>query len=240
MLERLGLRKRRPDDLVQLVPEIDPAAAALIRAVAPYTMSGPERIWSLISSVRHVVRAGIPGEVIECGVWRGGNLIVAAEVLRALGERRVIRGYDTFAGMSEPTVEDVSFTGGVAASRWSQTVKDDHSEWSYSPIEEVSANVARFVPDTDVRLIKGKCEETLKVEENLPETVAVLRLDTDWYESTLVELEVLWPRLSPGGILIVDDYGHWGGSRKAVDEYFAGRPVFLSRVDYTARLVIKS
>lgn len=239
LLERLGLRKRRQVDLARLIPESDEAARSLIKAVAPYTMGSPERIWSLISSVRHVVRAGIEGDVVECGVWKGGNLIVAAQVLRELGADRTLWGYDTYAGMSEPTEKDVSFSGGVAAAKWGSTVIGDHSEWAYSPIEEVTANVQRVVPGAMPRLIKGKCEETLRVAENLPEKISVLRLDTDWYESTKTELEVLYPRLSPGGILIIDDYGHWGGSREAVDEYLADRPVFLARIDYTARLMIK-
>jgi hypothetical protein len=85
----------------------------------------------------------------------------------------------------------------------------------------------------------GRVEETLP--QAAPDEIAILRLDTDWYESTRHELEHLYPRLSVGGILIIDDYGHWQGARKAVDEYFAGRSpaVFLNRVDYTCRLVVK-
>jgi len=68
----------------------------------------------------------------------------------------------------------------------------------------------------------------------------VLRLDTDWYESTRLELELLYPRLVAGGIISIDDYGYWRGARPAVDEYFAGRRPFLHRIDYTGRLLVKS
>lgn len=90
-----------------------------------------------------------------------------------------------------------------------------------------------------MHFIKGKVEDTLRDERNLPEKIAVLRLDTDWYESTKVELEVLYPRLRPGGVLIIDDYGYWQGARKAVDEYFADRPVLLHRIDHTCRVMVK-
>ena len=90
--------------------------------------------------------------------------------------------------------------------------------------------------------IPGLVEETLDSEREIPENLAILRLDTDWYESTLKELEVLYPRLSPGGVLIIDDYGHFTGARKAVDEYFRGRneSVLLHRSDYTGRVLIKN
>jgi O-methyltransferase len=90
-----------------------------------------------------------------------------------------------------------------------------------------------------VRLVKGKVEDT--VPKNAPEKIALLRLDTDWYESTRRELVHLFPRLVPGGVLIIDDYGHWQGARKAVDEYIAGNQVkiLLNRVDYTGRIGVK-
>jgi predicted O-methyltransferase YrrM len=91
-----------------------------------------------------------------------------------------------------------------------------------------------------VRFVEGDVVQSLKIESNLPESISVLRLDTDWYESTRAELEVLYPRLSPGGVLIIDDYGHWGGAKKAVDEYFRGRPKpLLQYTDYTGRMGVK-
>jgi hypothetical protein len=85
---------------------------------------------------------------------------------------------------------------------------------------------------------QGMVEDTLK-NEPLPERIAILRLDTDFYESTKIELELLYPRLAPGGVLIVDDYGLWQGSKKAVDEYFGDKPPLLMPIDYTARYAIK-
>ena len=91
------------------------------------------------------------------------------------------------------------------------------------------------------QFVKGKVENTLLKEENLPKKISFLRLDTDFYESTKKELEILFPRLEKKGILIVDDYGHWKGSKKAVDEYFAfdKKFKFFHRIDYASRLYIK-
>jgi hypothetical protein len=94
-------------------------------------------------------------------------------------------------------------------------------------------------PQNRVRFIKGRVEETVPGEA--PEQIALLRLDTDWYESTQHELEYLFPRLAPGGVLILDDYGHWAGARKAVDDYIALHklPLLLCRIDMSGRIAIK-
>ena len=91
----------------------------------------------------------------------------------------------------------------------------------------------------DIYFIKGKVEETLNVKQNIPDKISLLRLDTDWYSSTKKELEVLYEKVSPGGVIIIDDYGHWGGAKKAVDEFFKGKYVWMHYVDYACRLIIK-
>lgn len=85
---------------------------------------------------------------------------------------------------------------------------------------------------SQVILIEGDVLETLVKTQNIPGKISVLRLDTDWYESTKKELEVLYPKLAVGGVLMIDDYGYWGGAKKAVDEYFADIPrPFLQYTD---------
>jgi O-methyltransferase len=207
---------------------------ALCRAVNGYTMTSPERIVALAEGVRHICRNRIPGAVVECGVWRGGSMMAAALTLKALGETsRELVLFDTFEGMSEPAAEDVNLHGDhadVAAPKGS----------SAAAFEQVAFNVGSTGYPTDrIRLVKGKVEETIPA--NAPAEIALLRLDTDWYASTLHELEHLYPRLSRGGVLIIDDYGHWKGAQVAVDEYFARlapRPM-LTRIDYTGRACIK-
>lgn len=156
-----------------------------------------------------------------------------ALTLLRLGELRELCLFDTYEGMPEPTKEDVSYLGVEEAAFW-----DPENRPTRATLEDVRAGMrSTGYPEERVRYIKGMVEDT--VPEQAPDRIAVLRLDTDWYESTKHELEHLWPRLQPGGVLIVDDYGHYAGARKAVDEYF-GPGVFLNRLDYTGRLLIKA
>ena len=142
--------------------------------------------------------------------------------------------------MSEPTDDDVSHIERPARETYQSTRHDGHTGWVEASLEDVTENFRRaHLLDDSVVFVKGKVEETLADADKQPQRIALLRLDTDWYESTKVELEVLYPRLVPGGVLIIDDYGHWAGARKAVDEYFEDDPVFLNRIDYTARLVVR-
>jgi O-methyltransferase len=192
--------------------------------------------------VEQVVDQGVDGDFVECGVWRGGNSLIAADVFARAGASRGVYLFDTFAGMTEPTAFDVrAHDGSNAMVSFSSSKRETHSEWCYASLEEVRGEFADLgLLGPNVRFVEGDVIESLKNEANLPKTIAVLRLDTDWYESTRVELEVLYPRLGPGGVLIVDDYGHWGGVRKAVDEYFEDRPKpLLQYTDYAGRMGLK-
>lgn len=223
--------------------EIDDSDKALFQYVRDrhLSTSTDERLFATLMACRHVVERNIPGDFVECGVWRGGNSITAAHVFRNLGAERDVWLFDTFAGMTPPTAVDINYRGEVAAVKFDETRRANGSDWCYAPLEEVQANFAgRGLLGPRVKFVKGDVVQTLARTAELPQTIAVLRLDTDWYESTLMELETLYPLLSRGGILIVDDYGHWGGARKAVDEYFSrhDRP-FLQYIDQTARIGVK-
>ena len=107
-------------------------------------------------------------------------------------------------------------------------------------LEDVKENILENCSSLkNIKFVKGKVENTLDDLDNLPQKISVLRLDTDWYKSTKKELEVLYDRVSSGGVIIIDDYGHWGGSKKSVDEFFAGKFVWMHYVDYACRLIIK-
>jgi hypothetical protein len=149
--------------------------------------------------------------------------------------------YDTFEGMSEPTENDKVFSGTSAEQMLkSSDIEDASSVWCYSSIDEVKANVATIgYPESKIHFVKGKVEDS--IPNTIPNKIAILRLDTDWYESTKHELEHLYPLLVSGGVLIIDDYGHWEGARKAVDEYIENHKlqILLNRIDYTGRIAIK-
>jgi len=207
-----------------------------------YTMTSWERLYALYKSVHYVVENKIPGDVVECGVWRGGSMKLVAQVLCALGVTdRSLFLYDTFEGMTEPDPAlDVDASGNKAFDDWLE-IQRRGVKWSYASVEEVREVIAASgYPMDKVVFVKGPVEDTIPA--TLPDRISLLRLDTDWYASTRHEIEHLYPRLSMHGILFLDDYGHYKGAQRAIDEYFdrTGRRPFLNRIDYSCRAAIKS
>lgn len=222
--------------------DFDDASIEIIRGVQPCTMTSVERLFALIQAAEYVVKAGIPGAIVECGVWQGGSMMAVAHTLQRLGNAdRDLYLFDTYEGMPKPTDADVDYSGNPAAIEFEAMQKTvDSSDWCYASIDQVRQNLASTGYEMSrIKLIKGKVEHT--IPDQAPEKIAILRLDTDWYESTKHELVHLFPRLVEGGVLIIDDYGHWQGSRRATDEYFAQNHlhVLLNRIDYTGRIAIK-
>jgi O-methyltransferase len=217
--------------------------------VRPFTMTNPLRVHALLDAVDYVIARGVPGAFVECGVWRGGSVMAMVLKLKQLGvSDRDVYLYDTFEGMTAPTAADTSPFESSALSTWQQAQAQGERAWEhlfdekgFSETQVRDALVATGYPAARLHFVKGPVEQTLPGVA--PAAVALLRLDTDWYESTRHELEHLYPRLSGAGVLIIDDYGHWEGARRAVDEYFAGpgveRPL-LNRIDYTARIAVKA
>jgi len=223
-------------------PDFDGAIAETIRHVRTYTQTSPERIASLCEATRYVVRAQIPGAIVECGVWRGGSMMAVVRTLLEAGDMtRDLFLYDTFEGMPEPGAKDVTYTGTPASILMRNSSKDDpNSIWCYAPIDAVKRAISSIgYPEKKIHFVQGMVEET--IPRFAPERIALMHLDTDWYESTRHELIHLYPRLSTGGVLMIDDYGHWKGSRKAVDEWLAqaGIKILLNRIDYTGRVAVK-
>ena len=201
-----------------------------------------EPLFSLYNSVKYIVENNIPGDFVECGVWKGGSAMLMAKTLISLGStERKIYLYDTFEGMSEPTEKDVDFQGKSAENLLANNSKlEDKNVWCYSSLEEVQKNIASCgYPKENIILVKGKVEET--IPNTLPKQISLLRLDTDWFESTYHELHHLYPILVKNGVLIIDDYGHWKGAKDATDQYFKENNVkiLLHRIDYTVRTGIK-
>lgn len=209
----------------------------LLKKCLSYSMTNKIRMWTLINSINYVANRGIKGDFVECGVWKGGNLILFEILNKKLDLKKKIFGFDTFEGMSAPSVHDVKFSGWSALENYKNRIKSENG-YCLATLDEVKKNLNYEVPNNHINLIKGKVEETLLLNKNLPEEISILRLDTDFYESTLIELEMLYPKLVKGGILIIDDYGSYKGSKKAVDEYFKKKP-FLIYIDHSSRMIIK-
>jgi O-methyltransferase len=201
-----------------LPPHYDAAARTVIERVGPRTMTQPEKLFALILATRYVVANGIPGDIVECGVWRGGSMQAAALTLLECGDTtRDLHLYDTFEGMTAPQEVDRRVDGESAAELLESSTLDSRV-WGVATLDDVRAGMAEIgYPAERIHFHPGPVEETIPREA--PESAAILRLDTDWYASTRHELEHLYHRLSPGGVLIIDDYGYWEGSRKATDEF---------------------
>jgi hypothetical protein len=224
-------------------PDFDAFHIDIIRKVRPYTMTSPERLFALIEAVKYVVSNNIPGSFVECGVWKGGSMMAIAETLHQLKVTdRQLYLYDTFAGMPPPTEEDKNYSEETAAAMLQKEsdVKEESVVWAYSNLAEVKANISQVAyPANNIHYIEGDVLQTIPAND--PGQIALLRLDTDWYESTKHEMVHLYPKLISSGVLIIDDYGYWKGSRKAVDEYMAANQVslLLNRIDDTGRSAIK-
>ncbi|MBV8529068.1 MAG: class I SAM-dependent methyltransferase [Candidatus Dormibacteraeota bacterium] len=224
--------------IVRAPADIDPAILRTVDAVRPYTRTTQPRVIALCEAVRYLIAAGIEGDIVECGVWRGGSMLAAARTLVEAGDTsRTLWLYDTFEGMSEPTDVDRRAVDGATASELLASPVHHNQVLALASLHDVEKTMALSgYPATSLRYVVGKVEETLP--NTVPDSIALLRLDTDWYESTRDELAYLVPRMAPGAVLIIDDYGHWEGSRRAVDEYVQReRPrLMLHRIDYAARI----
>lgn len=226
---------------------VDPALARDIARCQPYTLTSPERLLATCDAVEYVVRREVPGALVECGVWKGGSVLAMILTLQRLGvDDREIWLYDTFEGMTEPTEHDTSAIDPPASTAWAAATARGRRAYEnfFAPevfgLAQVQSLLAETgYPEQLIHFVAGPVEQT--IPDRVPEQVAVLRLDTDWYESTRHELDHLYPRLAGGGVLIIDDYGHWDGARKAVDEYLAEHDavLLLHRTDYTGRSAVK-
>lgn len=206
-----------------------------------YTMTSIERMFSLYKAIEYIVKLKIAGDIVECGVWKGGSMMLTALTLIKFNDiGRKIYLFDTYEGMSEPTLHDIRiYDKFKAKNKWHQ-LKKSNLKWDYSSLEEVKKNLySTKFPKENLKFIKGKVEET--IPKTIPEKIAILRLDTDWYESTYHELIHLFPKIVKYGVLILDDYGHWKGAKEATDKYFRENniKIFLNRIDNTGRIAIK-
>ena len=206
---------KKPKDITEKDYEI-------IDYVKPYTMTSEFTILSLIDAVKYVVANQIEGDFVECGVWKGGSIMTIIKTLQQLQiNDRHIHLYDTFEGMSIPTKEDVNLHDETASSDY-----ENHKKVTYADLTQVQKTILETGYDREkIHFIKGKVEDT--IPKNMPNNISLLRLDTDWYESTKHELENLFTLVSKEGVIIIDDYMAWSGAKKAVDEYFKENKVAM-------------
>ena len=201
-----------------------------------YTLTGMERCYSLYKAVQYIINGDIPGDIVECGVWRGGSAMLAALTLIEFNQtHRKIYLYDTYEGMPEPSEKDIDINGIPYHLLWKK-----EKDVLTIPLDEVRKNMlSTGYPSENIIFVKGMVQDT--IPRTLPYQIALLRLDTDLYESTYHEFVHLYPKVSPRGVVIVDDYGHFQGAREATDKYFneVSQNILLHRIDFSCRVGVK-
>jgi len=221
--------------------EADKKIIKFINISSKFSMTGHARMHLLSQAILNTKKKRLEGDFVECGVWRGGNILLYKLLNDFYDLNKTIFAYDTFEGMTEPEDIDMDFCGTSAkkyliANRKSENLNNVHC---FATIDRVRKNILEYTNLENINFIVGPVEKTLLIKKNLPKKISVLRLDTDWYSSTKIELEILYPRLVDGGVLIIDDYGSWQGSKKATDKYFFGKKKWLHVYDHTCRYLIK-
>lgn len=227
-----GRRLLRPTDTAfDWLHTSDGEAAAAIESARGYTMVDIHQQFLAYALARYIAEASLPGDLVECGVWRGG---VSALMLRGLmaggANHKRLWMYDTFQGMTAPSDKDLQIQSGRSAQEILSRIpkmagkKNEWNEWCFADEDDVRRTVsATGYPGQNINIVKG--DVAVSLTEEKPRSISLLRLDTDWYESTRVELDSLYPLVEPGGFVIVDDYDDWSGARLAVDEFLCQLPV---------------
>jgi O-methyltransferase len=216
----------------------------IAQIVTPHTRTfgaGAEAPWALYQAIEYIVRNRIPGDIVECGVWSGGSMLLAAHALMHFGDTsRRIYLYDTFAGTPRPEAIDARWDGVPALPTW-EHYHQNGGRWCFGGTQDQVRRVVSSsgYPEDQLVFVEGMVEDTIPATR--PEQISLLRLDTDLYRSTLHELIHLYPLLSAGGILIIDDYGAFQGAKLATDQYIEENQLllFLSRIDVSVRLAVK-
>lgn len=210
----------------------------IIKLGMQYSMASWERLYANLNSIKYLIKAEIEGSIVECGVWRGGSMLTMLKTLKQFSAtNRDVYLYDTFTGMSAPSKED----GNFAHEKFKELQTGvEESNWCYADLNVVKSTIKLVdYPQEKIHFVKGKIEDT--VPNTMPDRISLLRLDMDWHDPTLHALTYLYPKVEPGGVIILDDYGHWEGCKLAVDRFFEEMNIniLLNRIDYTGRIGIK-
>ena len=242
IIKKLGYEIHRVNTYVEFPSHFSKTDIEIIKSVKLFTLTSIERRFALIQAVNYIIKNKIAGDIVECGVWKGGSIMIIVKTLLELKSYdKELYLFDTFEGMPKPTEFDVSYKDKLAIKEFEdQKIDNNSSDWLRIELDEVKKNVFSTGYNKEkFHFIKGKVEDT--IPKNSPETISILRLDTDWYDSTRHELIHLFPRLVRGGVVIIDDYGFWRGAKKAVDEYFEENNILilLNRIDTTGVIGIK-
>jgi|LakMenEpi03Aug12_release.lakeMendotaPanAssembly.Ray.scaffolds.fasta_scaffold186377_2 O-methyltransferase len=243
-LNKLGYKIVKKNNLEDSIPiEALTHEVNLIKKAKNYSMTDYKNLYLSAQAIKYISENNIDGDIVECGVWKGGHIIIFKSLCEKYELSKKIFAFDTFEGMTVSTEADLNYNEEKACDLLNKVVitkNDGDNIWCYASLDSVKNNITNSTGNiANINFIKGDVCETLKETSNLPEKISLLRLDTDFYESTKIELQTLYPLLQEGGLLIIDDYGHWKGAKKAVDEYFSKHYHFKHVINGTCRMIIK-
>jgi len=186
-------------------------------------------------AITYILQNNIEGVIVECGVESGNFEHIWINELMKNNTVRDIYLYDTFGGLVEPTEYDYTCKDAKlyqmnkddVYNMWkSNIINEKENGWCYAPLEQVKSRLkSTGYPENKLHYVVGDVMETLKDKTTIPEKIAILRLDTDWYESSKYELEQMYDNVVKGGVIIFDDYYHWDGQRRATDDFFLSRNI---------------
>ena len=216
-------KKQQNNHINSFYDVIDKNFLSAFYSIRERTMLSPEALYDLWSSIGYLAKRKLKGDIIEFGVWRGGALELAALAIKYFGIDNTLIGFDTFEGHPEPNEKEVDLWGNNMNLRFHQEISQNGS-WAKSNYKEVFDNLTSISPN--FRLIKEEVSPDTKQPEI--KNIAILRLDMDWYKPTKAVLENFYHRIEPGGSLIIDDYGHHSGARKATDEFLEKHNIYLN------------
>jgi hypothetical protein len=197
----------------------NPDRELYVNKCLPYTMTQAPRLQVLWNCVELINKYELKGDLVEAGVYKGGSAMLMGYAMKHYGMTNKVIMFDTFAGMTKPSEKDYklnSIKKPNTIQKWEEKQRDGYNEWAYGSYEEVKSNFEK-TGYKKYQMVKGDILKTIpfKIKD-----IAILRLDTDWYESTKHSMNHLYPCLQDGGFLIVDDYYCWAGAKQAIDEYF--------------------
>ena len=206
----------------------------LFMKVLPYTMAGYERLSNAYQLAKRAEKENLQGAFVECGVWKGGTMGIMAYAARK-NPARSIWLCDSFEGLPEPGIKDGEVAKSYAKNKNSGNLNAiGECVGLLVDVKKLFSSILKIKEDR-VYIERGWFQNTLQKTKERIGAIAILRLDADWYESTRCILENLYDNVVSGGYVIIDDYGHWEGCKKAVDEFFKKRNLHISltRIDYT-------
>ena len=215
----------------------------LVRTCSKYKFHTQTKysIWNTLKTFNKVIKNNVEGDIVECGVWQGINLVLFQKLIEIKKiSNKKIYGFDTFEGIPIPTKNDITKDNKPMINEYkNMTKKDGSSGWNYASLKEVKKNYTENTKKNDnLILIKGKVENTLSSKKNIPNKICILRLDTSLYEGTKIELKNLFPRVQSGGVVIVEGYEQFKGVKKATDEYLQSKMYDSNFFPILGRLVI--